>query len=126
MLSNSPGNVGLEASPFKFPLEYVEVLGGTDSEVFLEFKQLFREGFEAARKHCDSIVPIVELMQKDSTLPCFAVLGEQTAAALRERFAQGLPHSAVADHVDRLIMSSMGSNWTRLYDSFQYYSQSIL
>ena len=56
MLSNSPGNVGLEASPFKFPLEYVEVLGGTDSEVFLEFKQLFREGFEAARKHCDSIV----------------------------------------------------------------------
>lgn len=56
MLSNSPGNVGLEASPFKLPLEYVEVLGGIEGEAFLEFKRLFREGFEAARKHCDSIV----------------------------------------------------------------------
>lgn len=56
MLSNSPGNVGLEASPFKFPLEYVEVLGGLESEAYQDFKSLFREGFEAARKHCDSIV----------------------------------------------------------------------
>ena len=64
MLSNSPGNVGLEASPFKFPLEYLEVLGGMEGEAFLDFKRLFREGFEVARKHCDSIVAIVELMQK--------------------------------------------------------------
>lgn len=56
MLSNSPGNVGLEASPFKFPLEYLEVLGGLESEAYQDFKRLFREGFEAARKHCDSIV----------------------------------------------------------------------
>jgi hypothetical protein len=89
----------------------------------------------------------------DSTLPCFAAFGEQTAQILRDRFQQALPHSAIGDHVDRLIMSSMGSNWTRLYDSvriasipsvsanaalmnvrsidlsglqFQYYSQSIL
>ncbi|KAF8312023.1 kinase-like protein [Clavulina sp. PMI_390] len=126
MLSNSPGNVGLEASPFKFPLEYVEVLGGMQSEAFQEFKRLFREGFEVARKHSNSIIPLVELMQKDSTLPCFGPLGEQTSVALRERFALGLSHSAIGEHVDRLIMSSMGSNWTRLYDSFQYYSQSIL
>jgi len=126
MLSNSPGNVGLEASPFKFPLEYVEVLGGLESEAYQDFKRLFREGFEAARKHCDNIVALVELMQKDSTLPCFAAFGEQTAQMLRDRFQQALPHSAIGDYVDRLIMSSMGSNWTRLYDSFQYYSQSIL
>lgn len=25
MLSNSPGNIGFEAAPFKLPLEYVEV-----------------------------------------------------------------------------------------------------
>jgi phosphatidylinositol 4-kinase B len=56
MLSNSPGNLGFEAAPFKLPLEYVDVLGGEGSESFREFKRLFREGFEAARKHCDSIV----------------------------------------------------------------------
>jgi phosphatidylinositol kinase/protein kinase (PI-3 family) len=56
MLSNSPGNLGFEAAPFKLPLEYVEVLGGADSENYREFKRLFKDGFEAARKHCDRIV----------------------------------------------------------------------
>ncbi|KAG1715702.1 hypothetical protein ID866_1465 [Astraeus odoratus] len=123
MLSNSPGNIGFEAAPFKLPPEYVEVLGGVDSEPFLEFKRLFREGFEAARKHCNRII---KLMQKDSALPCFAAFGEQTAAQLRDRFQPALTHSLVREHIDRLIDSSLGSNWTRLYDSFQYYSQSIL
>lgn len=56
MLSNSPGNIGFEAAPFKLPLEYIEVLGGVDSEPFQQFKTLFREGFEAARKHCDRLI----------------------------------------------------------------------
>ncbi|KAA1471153.1 kinase-like protein [Dentipellis sp. KUC8613] len=126
MLSNSPGNIGFEASPFKLPLEYVEVLGGVNGEPLREFRRLFREGFEAARKHCDRIITMVELMQKDSTLPCFAAFGEQTAVQLRERFQQALTHSLVAEHVDKLIDTSLGSHWTRLYDSYQYYSQSIL
>ena len=53
----------------------------------------------------------------DSSMPCFAALGEQTAVQLRERFQQGLTHSLVAEHVDRLIETSLGSSWTRLYDS---------
>jgi len=135
MLSNSPGNIGFEAAPFKLPLEYVEVLGGADGEPLREFRRLFHEGFEAARKHCDRIVTMVELMQKgmaclpdlgkninkgaieDSTLPCFAASGDQTAAQLRERFQQALTHSLVAEHVDKLIDTSLGSTWTRLYDS---------
>ncbi len=87
-------------------------------------------------------------MQKDSTLPCFAAFGEQTASQLRDRFQQGLTQAAVEEHVQRLVDTSLGSNWTRLYDSvsihtgrtshvmrrrfshhcsqYQYYSQSIL
>jgi phosphatidylinositol 4-kinase B len=57
ILESSPGgNLGFEAAPFKLPLEYIEVLGGLDSEPWKEFKSLVREGFEAVRKHCDSIV----------------------------------------------------------------------
>ena len=57
MLSNSPGgNMGFEAAPFKFPLDYVEVLGGLESQGWKEFKRLFKEGFEAARKHSDSLI----------------------------------------------------------------------
>jgi len=126
MLSNSPGNIGFEAAPFKLPMEYIEVLGGLEGEHFLEFKRLFREGFEAARKHCDSLITLVELMQKDSTLPCFAAFGEQTANMMRERFQPNLTLSTVGDFVDKLIMSSLASAWTRLYDSFQYFSQGVL
>ena len=53
----------------------------------------------------------------DSTLPCFAALGEQTAQSLRERFQPALTHSLVGEYVDRLIVTSLGSAWTRLYDS---------
>ncbi|KAF8350695.1 kinase-like protein [Amanita rubescens] len=118
MLSNTPGNIGFEAAPFKFPFEYLEVLGGTGSAPYLEFRRLFREGFEAARKHCDRII--------NSALPCFAAFGEQTAGYLRDRFQPTLTHALVGEYIDRLIDTSLGSHWTRLYDSFQYYSQSIL
>jgi phosphatidylinositol kinase/protein kinase (PI-3 family) len=81
MLSNSPGgNMGFEAAPFKLPLDYVEIIGGLDSAAWTYFKKLFKEGFEAARKHSDSLISellfrpyasqstdpsaIVELMQK--------------------------------------------------------------
>ncbi|EJD52969.1 kinase-like protein [Auricularia subglabra TFB-10046 SS5] len=127
MLGNSPGNVGVEAAPFKFTAEYLEVLGGIDSPHFAEFKRLFHEGFEIARRSCDRIVSIVELMQKDSAMPCFAPYGEQTAQHMRDRFQPVLKNNmTMADHIERLIVSSLGSSWTRLYDSYQYYSQSIL
>ncbi|KAG8720812.1 Phosphatidylinositol 4-kinase pik1alpha (PI4-kinase)(PtdIns-4-kinase) [Ceratobasidium sp. 394] len=126
MLSNSPGNMGFESAPFKLPLEYVDVLGGVEAEPFLEFKRLFLEGFLAVRKHSDRIITLVDLMQKDSAFPCFAAFGEQTSEMLRDRFQSSLTTALVKEHVERLIVTSLGSAWTRLYDSFQYYSQSIL
>jgi phosphatidylinositol kinase/protein kinase (PI-3 family) len=68
ILESSPGgNLGFEAAPFKLPLEYVEVLGGLDSEPWKEFKSLVREGFESARKHCDSIVSECKFLKLLST-----------------------------------------------------------
>jgi phosphatidylinositol 4-kinase B len=60
---------------------------------------------------------MVELMQKDSTLPCFAAYGDDTANQLRERFQPTMAHYLVEEHVDRLINGSLGSNWTKLYDT---------
>lgn len=64
MLSNSPGSVGFELAPFKMPQEYLDILGGLESEKFAEFKRLMKEGFLAVRKHCDQIVGLVEMMEK--------------------------------------------------------------
>jgi phosphatidylinositol 4-kinase len=61
ILSNTPGNMGFEAAPFKLPFEYVEVLGGLDGAAYHEFKRQFREGFEATRKHCDRIISMCML-----------------------------------------------------------------
>jgi phosphatidylinositol kinase/protein kinase (PI-3 family) len=57
----------------------------------------------------------------DSNLPCFQAAGENTTAQLRERFVPALTHSLVGDYVDRLIASSLGSTWTRLYDSVRIF-----
>ena len=54
---------------------------------------------------------------QDSSLPCFAALGSQTAQQLKDRFQPSLSQSQIAEFVERLIMTSLGSHWTRLYDS---------
>ncbi|KAI8812580.1 kinase-like domain-containing protein [Cladochytrium replicatum] len=71
MLSNSPGSMGFELAPFKLTQEYVDILGGTDSVKFREFRELLKEAFLALRKKVDTIVTMLEMMEKDSTLPCF-------------------------------------------------------
>jgi phosphatidylinositol 4-kinase len=58
----------------------------------------------------------------DSRLDCFMLFGQETTKHFRERFALGLTTAAVDAYLERLIVTSTGSNYTRLYDTFQYYS----
>ena len=66
MLSNSPGNMGFEAAPFKLTFEYVEVLGGIEGEAFLQFKELLKDAFQALRREAERIVTLVELMGRET------------------------------------------------------------
>lgn len=125
MLSNSPGAVAFEAAPFKLPQEYLDVLGGVESEMFGQFKALVKRAFLAVRKSGENLVLLIEMMQKDSKLPCFYG-GENASAALRERFQPALNETQLEEYVDRLILSSCCNVFTRLYDTFQYYSNGIL
>lgn len=125
MLGISPGGVGFEAAPFKMPQEYIDILGGLESDKFGEFKMLMRSGFRDVRKHAERIIMLVELMSKDSKLPCFT-LGDLTAANLRDRFQLALSQSQCDEFVDRLIFSSAGSAFTRLYDTYQRLTEGVL
>ncbi|KAJ3138469.1 Phosphatidylinositol 4-kinase pik1alpha (PI4-kinase)(PtdIns-4-kinase) [Physocladia obscura] len=71
MLSNSPGNMGFELAPFKLPQEFIDILGGTRSLKFQQYRKLCKDAFIAVRKRWDLIVGLVEIMEKDSVLPCF-------------------------------------------------------
>ncbi|BGP17970.1 hypothetical protein JCM10213_003977 [Rhodosporidiobolus nylandii] len=125
MLSNSPGSLGFEMAPFKLPQDYIDILGGFDSPKFAEFRALFKRCFRDARKHAERIITLVELMQKDSSLDCFAN-GDLTSQQLRERFMLSLPQPQVDDYADKLILNSATSSFTKLYDLFQGYSNGIL
>ncbi|KAG0085320.1 Phosphatidylinositol 4-kinase pik1alpha (PI4-kinase)(PtdIns-4-kinase) [Podila epicladia] len=125
MLSNSPGSVGFELAPFKLPQEYIDVLGGVNSEKFTEFKALLKKAFMAVRKHTENIVLLIDMMSKDSKLPCFQY-GDNAAQAVRDRLALNLTEPQAEEFVEKLIMSSCCNVFTRLYDTFQYYSNGIL
>ena len=46
-LTSSPGGVNFENAPFKLTKEYVDIMGGIDSEMFAYFKVLLTEAFFA-------------------------------------------------------------------------------
>ena len=80
-----PGGLHFETAPFKLtqvifilffikfiPIqEYVEFLGGEDSDLFLYFKIIMMKGFLELKKHASCIVNMILIMKEKSSLPCF-------------------------------------------------------
>lgn len=125
MLSNSPGSVGFEAAPFKLTYEYIELLGGIESESYKKFVRLVKDAFKALRKYADQIISMCEIMQKDNMQPCFNA-GENTSVQLKQRFHLELSDAECDDFVENyLVGKSLGSIYTRLYDQFQLITQGI-
>ncbi|ROT35940.1 phosphatidylinositol 3 [Sodiomyces alkalinus F11] len=126
MLSNSPGSVGFEAAPFKLTHEYVDVLGGIGSEDYDDYKTLCKQAFQALRRSADSIIDLVAMMGRESKMPCFSAGVVQATHNLRQRFQLQLSADEAEQYVETdLIGKSLGSYYTRLYDTFQYRTQGI-
>lgn len=125
MLSSSPKNLGFESSAFKMTYEFVEVMGGVQSDMFAYFKILMLKGFLSARKHMDKLVPIIEIMQLGSQLPCFQKGGAGIVRCLRDRFHLNLTEEQLQIQIDNMITNSINSLTTRMYDNFQYYTNDI-
>lgn len=125
MLSNTPGGVGIEMAAFKFTKEFLEVMGGLESEVFKAFRNHMIKGFLAIRKHMDKVVLLVEIMQKGSSLACFQG-GEETIDRLRERFHMGKTETEINMVVDYLIGGSFSCMSTRFYDQYQWFTNGIV
>jgi phosphatidylinositol kinase/protein kinase (PI-3 family) len=132
MLSNSPGSVGFEAAPFKLTQDYVDVLGGPNSESFDKYKTLCKQAFQgtylharnksalltqlpALRKSADSIIDLVSMMGRESNMPCYGSGAVQTTNLLRQRFQLQLSADEAEQFVETdLIGKSIGSYYTRL------------
>src|SRR5947207_671374 len=106
--------MGFELSPFKLTPDYLAIIGGQ----LPLFIQLLKSAFLSVRRHVDEFCVLVELLQRESKLPCFA-LGEGTLTALRGRLKLELREKEAESWVDTLVARSKGSAWTRGYDLFQ-------
>ncbi|KOC64057.1 Phosphatidylinositol 4-kinase beta [Habropoda laboriosa] len=126
ILSTSPRNLGFETSPFKLTPEFVEVMGGSQSKQFQEFKTLILQGLIAARKHMEKIVNLVEIMLSGSQLPCFRSGGAATVQGLKNRFHLTLTEDQLRRHVEDLVEASIHSWSTKLYDRYQYFANGTL
>ena len=67
MLMNSPGSVGFELAPFKMPQEYIDIIGGMNSEKFGYFRSLVKMGMLGLRKSSENIIGIIEIMERGET-----------------------------------------------------------
>ncbi|CAD8142504.1 unnamed protein product [Paramecium pentaurelia] len=111
-LSSAPkGNLEKDV-PFKLTDEYVDILGGFDSNLFKRFRKMFFEGFKAIRKHKEKIILLVKMME-NSNLKCFK---EKTLNNLERRFLQNdLSDTQLYVQCQKLIDLSRG-NWRANWD----------
>ena len=57
-----PGGINFESCPFKLTSEYINILGGLNSDMFVYYKVLMIKGFLELRKHLNVFVAILEPM----------------------------------------------------------------
>ena len=71
MFSLTPGGINAESAPFKFTVEYLELMGGLESPMFTYFKDLLLAGYLELRKHHEKIILLVEMMSFGILLDIF-------------------------------------------------------
>jgi len=117
VLGAHPGFYSVESAPFKFSVEYAEVVG---PERMGKFREEFLRGFLALRKNMDHIVTLVESISLNNTIPMVTI---SAAEALRDRFEPGMTEEEFIEHTSGLVTKAMRNVFTGIYDSFQYYTQ---
>jgi phosphatidylinositol 4-kinase B len=106
--------MAFELSPFKLTADYLALL----DPHFPFFVSLLKAAFLSIRRHVDEFCVLIELLQRESKLPCFA-LGEGTVQAVRARLKLELRDTEAETWVDGLVERSRGSAWSRGYDFYQ-------
>jgi len=118
----------LEWAPFKLTKDYIDVMGGTSSQCFKQFKQLFVDGLKAARGNSLTALSLVEIMMYKSNYPCFTGTrygGGVSLKRFEKRLMLDVPDAKVEKKALQLIANSMDCAGTKLYDIFQNHSNGL-
>ena len=126
ILGISPGgNLNFENAPFKLTRDYIDLMGGIDSDIFPYFKSLFIKGLFAARKNVDVIVNLIEAMGC-VPMPCFNGRNiRDIINAFKERCFTKYTEVEIIPLASNLIDSSVNSWRTTQYDYYQKLENNI-
>ena len=126
LFDKTPGNIKFERAPFKFTNDFIELIGGIESNYFFLFQDLFFKGFKIIRKNYDTVILMVELFcdiyhdlnsfhDKDNILK---ILKDKFLLAINK-------DEELLNKCNELIYNSI-NNWrTKVYDNFQKYCVGI-
>lgn len=125
----APGHEwSFERAPFKLTKDYIDIMGGTESDCFKEFTKLFVDGFKAARSNSLTALGLVDIMMYKSNYPCFTGTrygGGVSLKRFEKRLMLDVPDSKVEKKARKLIHNSIDSCGTKVYDVFQNYSNGL-
>eukprot|EP01129_Flabellula_baltica_P003483 TRINITY_DN1323_c0_g1_i1.p1 TRINITY_DN1323_c0_g1~~TRINITY_DN1323_c0_g1_i1.p1 ORF type:complete len:777 (+),score=163.52 TRINITY_DN1323_c0_g1_i1:719-3049(+) len=113
--------IKFEKAPFKLTEEYIQVMGGVESEGFKDYVRYCIEGFWAVRQNYEQILMLLEMSlisppMGEQIVPCFS---DDVVGALRKRFKLGRKESYIKNFVIELICEA-NDNWrTTIYDTYQ-------
>lgn len=117
--------MNFEAAPFKLTAEFVEIMGGEDSEHYAYFQLLVIRGYLEARKHAHKFLLLLEILSQESKMACWAGDVDASLAALRDRFHLDWTEEQCVEHAHAIIEQSI-NNWrTVQYDRYQQITNGI-
>ena len=127
MLGISPGNLNFESAPFKFTKEYMDIMEGNESDLFLLYKKLMVQGMIECKKYVDNFVTMAEILSNGSKMPCFDNKNKNDIfVKFRERFFADKKDEDFPKIVDDLIYQSYDNFWTNKYDTYQKLTNGII
>lgn len=127
LLSNSPGgNMEFEKAPFKLTNEMVQVMGGSKSGAFKQFKKLCVQAYLEACRYANKLLLMVDIAYPgNESMPCFLQGREYVLENLRDRFGVDLTRKERAARMMKLIATAHGNWTTKAYDQYQRVSLGI-
>ena len=130
ILGISPGgNLNFENAPFKLTKDYIKIMGGLNSDIFIYYCSLIKRGILEARKHIEIFTNIIQTMGIGVPMPCFkngSLSLNEILVQFKERFMLNCTQETAVERIDTLIEKA-AFNWrTKQYDIFQKLTNDIL
>jgi len=122
MLQNTPGGVNFESAPFKLTADYVDLMDGSDSDKFENFKSLLCRGLIEVRRNLDDLANFITIMSKHSSMPCFknteTVIKEIQQRLQVPNLPENNKRNEMYELTERITNQSLNSFFTNQYDNF--------